>query len=394
MKKLLLATLCAGAMIPAKAMFMRPAPEMLTETKEDGKVTVTWKNDTDEKITNYHVVVYKKHKATAPERFTLAETDFNYIESAGTLTKHEERGAGWDYLPDCPGWYVKSPLYMNQAMGIDTFNNFVGSDNSDIFGGAYMLSPDYDLLGVDAANRKIYVSCSLAKEAESVTGGFALYTWSDDWWSEANYDYKPVEGHDHHYSDLSSTKFQDYEEVCEPQIFVNRTRLSFYGKGYSSIWIDKFKVDVELGADDEIGYAAELHVLEAQEGVNTFTIDTSADTDNDYVYGYIIRTVRMDFDDSRNLTTMRFISPCPQVHKIGDEFVGIDEVGADADTALKVTAAEGMITVEGVDAATPVEVFDLAGRKVAAGTAAAPIAVGAKGVLVVKAAASAAKVVL
>ena len=102
----------------------------------------------------------------------------------------------------------------------------------------------------------------------------------------------------------------------------------------------------------------------------------------------------MDFDDYRNLTTMRFISPCPQVHKIGDEFVGIDEVGADADTALKVTAAEGMITVEGVDAATPVEVFDLAGRKVAAGTAAAPIAVGAKGVLVVKAAASAAKVVL
>lgn len=394
MKKLLLATLCAGAMIPAKAMFMLPAPEMLTETKEDGKVTVTWKNDTDEKITNYHVVVYKKHKATAPERFTLAETDFNYIESAGTLTKHEERGAGWDYLPDCPGWYVKSPLYMNQAMGIDTFNNFVGSDNSDIFGGAYMLSPDYDLLGVDAANRKIYVSCSLAKEAESVTGGFALYTWSDDWWSEANYDYKPVEGHDHHYSDLSSTKFQDYEEVCEPQIFVNRTRLSFYGKGYSSIWIDKFKVDVELGADDEIGYAAELHVLEAQEGVNTFTIDTSADTDNDYVYGYIIRTVRMDFDDSRNLTTMRFISPCPQVHKIGDEFVGIDEVGADADTALKVTAAEGMITVEGIDAATLVEVFDLAGRKVAAGTAAAPIAVSAKGVLVVKAASAAAKVVL
>lgn len=283
MKKLLLATLCAGAMIPAKAMFMLPAPEMLTETKEDGKVTVTWKNDTDEKITNYHVVVYKKHKATAPERFTLAETDFNYIESTGTLTKHENRGAGWDYLPDCPGWYVKFPLYMNQAMGIDTFNNFVGADNSDIFGGAYMLSPDYDLLGVDAANRKIYVSCSLAKEAESVTGGFALYTWSDDWWSEANYDYKPVEGHDHHYSDLSSTKFQDYEEVCEPQIFVNRTRLSFYGKGYSSIWIDKFKVDVELGADDEIGYAAELHVLEAQEGVNTFTIDTSADTDNDYV---------------------------------------------------------------------------------------------------------------
>lgn len=394
MKKLLLATLCAGAMIPAKAMFMLPAPEILTETKEDGKVTVTWKNDTDEEITNYHVVVYKKHKATAPERFTLAETDFNYIESAGTLSKHEERGAGWDYLPDCPGWYVKFPTYMNQAMGIDTFNNFAGSDNDDIFGGAYMLSPDYDLSGVDAANRKLYVSCSLAKEAESVSGGFALYTWSDDWFDEANYDYKPVSGHDHHYSDLSSTKFQDYEEVCEPQIFVNRTRLSFYGEGKSSIWINKFKVDVELGADDVIGYAAELHVLEAQEGENSFTIDTSADTDNDYVYGYIIRTVRMDFDDYRNITTMRFISPCPEVHKIGDEFVGIDEVGADAGTAIKVTAAEGMITVEGVDAATPVEVFDLAGRKVAAGTAATPIAVSAKGVLVVKAASAAAKVVL
>ncbi len=394
MKKLLLATLFAGAMIPAKAVFMLPAPEMLSETVEDGKVTITWQANTDEEITNYHLVVYKKHKAAAEERFLLADTDFGHIESTGTMTKHEERGAVWDYLPDCPGWYVKTPLYMDKAIGIDTFNQFAGSDNSDIFGGAYMLSPDYNLLGVAPENRRLFVQCALANEAESVTGGFALYTWSDDWWNEANYDYKPVEGHIYEYSDLSKTKFQDYSEECVPQIYVNHTRLSFYGSGYSALWINNLKVEAQLGAGDVIGYAADLHVLDAQEGVNSFEIDTTADTDDDFVYGYILRAVRMEFDEYRNVSTLRLISPCPEVHNIGDDFVAIDEVGADNDGEIKVSAAAGMISVEGVDAATAVEVFDLAGRKVAAGTAAAPVAVDASGVFVVKAGAAAAKVVL
>ena len=51
-----------------------------------------------------------------------------------------------------------------------------------------------------------------------------------------------------------------------PQIYVNRTRLSFYGSGYSALWINNLKVEAQLGAGDVIGYAADLHVLDAQEG--------------------------------------------------------------------------------------------------------------------------------
>lgn len=393
MKKILLAALLAAAVIPAKAVFMLPAPEMLSETEENGKVTFTWKTDTDEKITHYHVVVYKKHKAQADERFVLAESDFGYIESTGTINRHEERGAVWDYLPDCPGWYVKTPLYMDKAMGLDTFSQFPGSDNSDIFGGAYMLSPDYDLSQVAEENRRFFVSCELAAEAESVTGGFALYTWSDEWWNEANYDYKPVEGHDHHYTGLSTTGFVAYQEECVPQIFVDRSRISFYGSGYSALWINRFKVETQLGAGDVVGYPAAVHVVEAQPGVNSFTIDTSADTPDDHVYGYIVRTVRNDYDDYRQRTTMRFISPCPKVHVIGQSFDAIAEVGADAAQPV-ISAAEGQITVTGADAATAVEVFNAAGAKVAAGTAAAPVSVGSHGVFVVRAGDATAKVVL
>lgn len=396
MKKLLLAALFAGALIPARAVYLLPEPWLLSESQGDGNVVLTWQlpadADPDEKVSHYHVIVYKKHKAVADERFTLAETDFSYIESAGTMTRHEERGAVWDYLPDCPGWYVKFPQYMNQAMGIDAFQNFVGSDNDDIFGGSYMLSPDYDLLGVSVPNRRLNVSCQLANEAVSVSGGFALYTWSDDWWSVENYDYKPVGGHDHHFDNLSNTSFQDFEEECVPEIFVNRTRLSFYGKGYSAFWVNRFKVDMPLSAGDEVGYPAEIHVVEAQPGENTFTIDTSADTENDYTYGYILRTAYEEYDDYRELTTIRFLSACPQVRRIGD--TAIEDVAADAAGELKVAVSGGMLAVEGVAADTRVEVFDLSGRLVATGTAAAPIAIDTKGVLVVRAAGSAAKVAL
>lgn len=378
------------ALLPAKAVFMLPAPEMKSETMSDGKVEFTWECNTDEKITNYHVIVYKIHKATAEETFTLAQSDFDYIESTGTMKKHEDRGAIWDYLPDCPGWYAKTPLYMNGALGLDTFNQFAGSDNSDIFGGVYLLSPDYDV--TDLTDRKLYVSCSLGNEATSVTGGFALYTWSDDWWNEANYDYKPVEGHDHHYTTLSSDSFQDFEEACEPQIFLDRTRISFYGSGYSALWIDKFKVDVKMAPGDKVRYAADLHVLEAKPGENSFSIDLSGDDENDYVYGYQLRTVRMDVDDYRKVTTVRFLSPFTAMHKLGDEFVAIEDVAADASEAVEIAVREGSIFVE-AEEGTPVEVFTPAGQKVMDGVAGQALNPG-NGIFIVKAGNTSAKVVL
>lgn len=394
MRKLLLGAALAACIVPAKGASILPPPEMLTETVTDGKVTFTWQAGTDEKITGYHITVYKRHKATADENFVLAQSDFSHIESSGTMMRHEDRGALWDYLPDCPGWYVKFPLYMQHAIGIDTFNQFVGADNSDIFGGAYMLSPDYDLDRVNSNNWAINISCQLANEATSVTGGFALYTWSEDWWNEQNYDYKPVSGHDHHYTDLNNTAFQEYSETCTPLMHVDRTRISFYGSGRSALWINSFKADMNLKADDVIGYPSETIVVDAVPGVNTYTLDTTGDTDNDYIYGYIVRSVRVDFDDYRNLSTIRYISPSTQVHNIGDPFNSIDAVGADDDAQLRVTVSGESLTVEGADEGTLVRVYDLGGRAVAEGLAGKPVHVGARGVYLVKAGETALKVVL
>lgn len=393
MKKTLSILALAACFIPAKAVYMLPAPEMLSETVEDGKITMTWQAGTDEKITDYHITVYKMHKATADETFVLAQSDFSHIESTGTMSRHEDRGAIWDYLPDCPGWYVKYPLYMHNAIGIDTFNQFPGSDNSDIFGGAYMLSPDYNLDGVHSNNWTIRVTCELANEAISVTGGFALYTWSEDWWNEANYDYKPVEGHDHHFTNLSNTAFQKYTEECTPLLHVDRTRLSFYGSGYSAIWINSFKAEMSLQADDIIGYPSETIVVKAKEGVNSYTINTAGDTDNDYVYGYIVRSLRVDYDDYRNLSTIRFISPCPEVHNVGEDFNSISSAVTD-ETNMSITVSGSSIVVEGVDATTPVTVYNTAGQTVASGNAAAPIFIGEHGVYIVKAGEATSKVII
>lgn len=389
MKKFLLACTLGAAALSANAVFMLPVPEIVSETNADGKLKITWQSVTDEKISDYHLVVYKIHKATAAEKFVLAQSDFDYIESTGTFTKHEERGAIWDYLPDNPGWYVKSPLYMNKAMGLDTFNNFAGSDNSDIFGGVYMVSPDYDLSGM--AEKAVNVTCELAREATSVTGGFALYTWSDDWWNEANYDYKPVTGHEHSYSDLSMDKFQTYSETCAPEIFPDRTRVCFYGSGSSALWINSFKVDVDMAEGDWVGYPAAVYVITHNEGENSYEVDLSGDTDNDYFYAYQLRAVRNDFDDSRNITTMRFVSPFTDLKSfVAAPPASIGEV--EADNAAEFKVENGMLTVSAAEG-TAVEVYTVDGRKVLEGKAGEALAPGT-GIFIVKAGSSSAKVII
>ena len=168
MKKLSLGLAMAAIATGAQAYWM-PTPEITSEVSENGKTTIEWTYDDSEVCTYFQVIVYKMHKAQEDGRFVLASSDFSHIESEGTINNHQERGALWDYLPDNPGWWVRSPLYMGNAMGIDTFNYFAGSDNSDIFGGAYMVSPDYDLTNL--SDKTVNVSASLAAEAAAYGPG-------------------------------------------------------------------------------------------------------------------------------------------------------------------------------------------------------------------------------
>lgn len=401
-KSLLLCALVMGSFVGAKAVHWLPTPVVTSETVEDGKVTLTWTyDDSDDPCNYFQVIVYKMHKATDDEQFTLASTDFKHIESTGTMTKAEERGAIWDYLPDNPGWWVKWPMYMNGAMGIDTQAYYPGSDNSDIFGGAYMVSPDYDLSNLK--DNTLYVSAHLANEATSVSGGFALWAWNTNWFDAKNIDYKPVYNMDFHYdlSNLSwkevseSTFFPEEADFTDPDyieeiraIDQSRARVMFYGVGYSSFWINTFKVGVNMQEGDMVDYGASLHNVEG----NTFTIDTTGDTDTDYTYAYEVRAVRADYDDYRDLTTVRFINyPYSQPKHIIGKLAGVENVTV-AESTINVSAANGCITITGA-AGLYAQVYNVAGKCVYNGPADRPVNV-AGGVFIVKVGDKTAKVIL
>lgn len=340
-KLFLLAALTAGTMLTAGAVLMLPAPVLTSEEISDGKVKISWEFSSEDAPTPYYqVVVYKMHKATAQENFVLAQSDFSYIESTGTMKKHQDLGAIWDYIPECPGWYVKYPLYMNGALGIDAFQYFTGSDNDDIFGGAYLVSPDYDLTNV--RNNSVKIEASLGREAASVTGGFCLWSYSTDWWDEKNIDYKPVVGHDHHYETLDNEVFKPFSEECQSNEFMSRSRVMFYGRGRSAYWIDSFKVSVDMIPGDSIAYGASVHRVD---GETSFTIDTSADTPDDYTYGYEVRAVR---EDKREYPTenmyMRFISPSKPMKIIGV----IDQSGVTDIVSTEEDVTEEYYTLQGI----------------------------------------------
>lgn len=350
-KQFLLSALVAGSVMTASAVLMLPEPKLTGEHVSDGKVRITWEFSSEDAPDPYfQVVVYKMHKAAAEENFVLAETDFGYIESEGTMKKHQDRGAIWDCLPDCPGWYVKFPLYMNGALGIDAFQYFPGSDNDDIFGGAYLISPDYDLSNV--RDNSVKIEASLGREASSVTGGFCLWTFNTDWWDDKNIDYKPIREHDHHYETLDNEQFNPFAETCQADEYMERTRVMFYGKGRSAYWIDSFRVSADMAPGDSIAYGASLHRVDGQ---TEFTIDTSADTENDYTYGYEVRAIR---EDKREYPTenmyMRFISPSRPMKVIGKE-QGQEPGGSGIGTIAgeEAEAPEAYYTLQGIRVDAP-----------------------------------------
>lgn len=92
-----------GASSLASAVLVLPTP--VCESKiNDGNVKVTWTFESEDAPNPiFHVIVFKQHTATADETFVLGQSDFDYIESTGTMKKHQDKGAIWDYLPDNAG---------------------------------------------------------------------------------------------------------------------------------------------------------------------------------------------------------------------------------------------------------------------------------------------------
>lgn len=183
--------------------------------------------------------------------------------------------------------------------------------------------------------------------------------------------------------------FTDPDDLDEIEaIDKSRTRVMFYGSGYSAYWIDDLKISVDMAPGDMVDYGAEI--LETAD--NSITIDTSADTSSDYVYAYEIRPVYTEFDDYRNVTTIRFTNyaySSPR-HIIG-QFSSVENVSAEV-ADVKIVARDGLIFISGAgDEAA--QVYDVSGQCVYNGSAAQPISLDG-GIYIVRVAGKAVKVAL
>lgn len=379
-----------GASLAANAVLL-PTPVVQNATRnEDGTITINWTYDNSvEDCTNFVITFFKKHTATEQENFILAKTGFDNIESTGTMKKHQDKGAIWDIIPDMHGWMSKFPLYMEGALGIDTFNYFAGADNNDIFGGAYFVSPDYDLSKV--ADPKVHVEADLANEAVSVTGGFAMYTYSTDWWDEKNVDYKSVPGQDFHYDNLSNTNWNTYSEDLVPNEFSNRTRICFYGRGKSALWLDNITVSVNLEPQDIVDYCAAS--VEVDKDVRSYTFnpaDIAPESADDELYAFQIRAIYYDYDSYRDVTTIRHCGNMEEKHEF--DYSGINEA-ITPDSDIRIAANNGNIYISGAEGMTA-DVYNVAGERVFSGNAANTISLDTKGIYIVKVGKKTAKVVL
>lgn len=337
-----------AASISAQAVLFLPEPQVLSEEVEGNKLKLEWQFESEDVRTpHFHIILFKSHVATEEEEFVLAEYDFSNLESKGTMTNHEERGAVWDIYNVPAGWRVKYPTYMQGAMGIDTFNYFSGSDNDDIFGGAYMLSPDFDLSGLTDPTVKI--ESALANEAISVSGGYVLYTWNTDWWDERNIDYKPIIDEAVLYEDLSNLSWKETEDYMVPDQYLSRTRIAFYGSGYSTYWINHFTASVNMKPGDRVVYPYAFLTYRDDER----SLETEIDLTGDETVAYQLVASREDYDDYRELYTTRFVSPSNRPYKvIGSSDVFMNEAVA-SDNLLQIRRLDGTTVYEGTENGRP-----------------------------------------
>lgn len=347
MKKLLLSALLGvGVFVPASAIFLVPTSTNVNHSSDATSYTLTWSepvisSDVDlHPASYYHVTVYKVHTATADEEFVLASTDFNDVTSTGTMTRPKDMAEPWKHLPDMPGWYVKFPMYMNNALGIDAFQYFAGSDNGDPLGGTYIASPDYHLQLL--SDPTLHLSFKTARANNTDKAGAAVYTWSDDFWTPGVEDYKPIMEQVWESDAIDNQGWTPQEITLVPDEYLARTRVALYGSGSYVVWYDDIKLSVNLKAGETIMYPAAVYTVNG----TSYTADKTADTDNDFIYGFQVRGIWEDYDDYRDnhyIRSMSDVSPIDVVHYPA----GIEGIEADVDNAN-----------------APVEYFNLQGQRV------------------------------
>ena len=130
--------------ITKTSLLMKVAPEIEAPVaKEATEVTANsfvanWSESKE--ATHYQVTAYKEHTALTAGEYAIADADFSYIESNGTLEMPETL---WQQFvtPAESGafdWYISMGAIMNGAVGLD-------NAYASMLGPGFMYSPLYDL---------------------------------------------------------------------------------------------------------------------------------------------------------------------------------------------------------------------------------------------------------
>lgn len=319
-------------------------PVLTSEQIKDGKLTISW--TVGEGVDYYEILLFKKYKVAETDSLVLFDSNFDYVESTGTMKEHENPYPSilWQEVPGFPGWTVRNPVFMDKAMGIDAFMNFEGSDNDDPFGAAYILSPEYDLTAVK--DQSLHIQCDMANEASSVSGGLALYTFSYE--EDFTPGYSLVPGQMVICDNLSNQKWKHFESSLKGDMWCNNTRMSVYGRGYSSLWIDNLKVSVVLEAGNEMP----IPVKQIEVKDTVCTIDMSELAESDKYYAYQIRAVDLYSDNSINAysqySKMKYVGVASGIQDMEQE--ENSAIINCMDGMLRISDAEGMsVTVTTLD---------------------------------------------
>ena len=389
MKKFLLSVFALGVCASASAIFLVPQPTLVSETINADNVAISWQESAIDPAAGLHtasyydVILFKKHKATENETLVLAQSDFSEIISKHSIKDANADGSMWHAIESMPGWYVKFPMYANGALGVDACFYFPGSDNNDPLGGTYIASPDYDLSKVK--DPAIEVAVDIARSNNSDGAGIAVYTWSDDFYTEGMEDYKPIMNQVWESNEIDNEKWTPASHVLVPDQYAARTRVVFYGYGYGAVLYDNVKVTIDLVPGDEIVYAFKADKVE---GTN-YTIDTSKDTDNDFVYSYQIKGIWEDYDEYRERHYIRSLSEYSTMKVIGKDS-GVENVAAEIASDVTISAAGGAVTVTGTDA---MSIYNVSGQLIYSGSTLHPVSLPT-GLYIVKAADQAKKIIL
>lgn len=204
-------------------------PVMRVTAKADGFVA-EW--DATEKANVYDFWAYEQHSASADgSPVYLINTNFDEIESTGTLGNPELPSDIYHTLDFLPGWILWAPAYMNGAIGINDVCSLYGQSTC-------FESPEFDLSGTDGTVKidvDIYTSDDVA---------IALLNKVGNQWSVVDQKYEEAP------ADEEPLGWKTYSLTLNGN--PTMAAISILGNGYNYTWIDNMKVSVDLKADGKL----------------------------------------------------------------------------------------------------------------------------------------------